>query len=282
MSIEQIWCAGHNTVFTKLKYSCEYRANLVCWSQYCFYKIEYSCEYIEQIWCAGHNTVFTMYMYTTQEYLAHHTRIYLPKWNLCPHQSGISVHTKVESVSTPKWNQCPHQSGISVHTKVESVSTPKWNQCPHQNGISTPPECNVYTITKFKQYTIILTLISLHRMYLAINKDHFDRKGRPMMELGGGESIKCIMEGNYIRILSPEQGYFGLNERSETAVFVKDKSGEDESLCLQFEWHEIPREEYISDRNLKQQPKYFEQGPPPPPINKPNVNKLKLDPTDSS
>ena len=89
---------------------------------------------------------------------------------------------------------------------------------------------------------------------VAINKDHFDRKGRPMMELGGGESIKCIMEGNYIRILFPEQGYFGLNERSETAVFVKDKSGEDESLCLQFEWHEIPREEYISDRNLKQQP----------------------------
>ena len=110
-------------------------------------------------------------MYTTQDYLAHHTRIYLPKWNQCPHQfkvesvstpkwnqqSGIS---EVESVSTPKWNQ---QSGISVHTKVESVSTPKWNQCPHQNGISPPPECNGYTITKFKQYTIILTLISLHR-----------------------------------------------------------------------------------------------------------------------
>ena len=91
-----------------------------------------------------------------------------PKWNECPHQSGISVHTKVESVSTPKWNECPHQSGISVHTKVESVSTPKWNQCPHQRGISTPPKCNVYTITKFKQYTIILTLISLHRSQAVI------------------------------------------------------------------------------------------------------------------
>ena len=96
------------------------------------------------------------------------------------HQSGISVHTKVESVSTQGQNghQCPHQSGISVHTKVESVSTPKWNQCPHQSGISVHTkmeflhplyaECNVYTITKFKQYTIILTLISLH----SSNCDH--------------------------------------------------------------------------------------------------------------
>ena len=105
--------------------------------------------------------------YTTQEYLAHHTRIYLPKWNQCTKVESVSTTkwnqqseiSEVESVSTPKCNQCPHQSGIS---KVESVSTPKWNQCPHQNGISTPPECNVYTITKFKQYTIILTLISLH------------------------------------------------------------------------------------------------------------------------
>ena len=106
MSIEQIWCAGHNTVFTKWKsieqiWCAGHNTVFTKWKS------------IEQIWCAGHNTVLTMYMYTTQEYLAHHTRIYLPKWNQCPHQSGISVHTKVESVSTP-------------------------------NGISTPPECNGY------------------------------------------------------------------------------------------------------------------------------------------
>ena len=91
------------------------------------------------------------YMHTTAKRVHHRVKT--------PHQN---ILTKMESASTPKWNRCPHQSGIGVHTKVESVSTPKWNRCPHQNGISTPPECNVYTITKFKQYTIILTLISLH------------------------------------------------------------------------------------------------------------------------
>ena len=76
-------------------------------------------------------------------------------------------------------------------------------------------------------------------MYLAINKDHCDRKGRPVMEVGGGESIKCKMEGNYIRIISPRQGYLGYNERENIAVFVEDKSEEERgSLWLQFEWQE--------------------------------------------
>ena len=61
------------------------------------------------------------------------------------------------------------------------------------------------------------------------------------MEVGGGESIKCKMEGNYIRIISPRQGYLGYNERENIAVFVEDnyKSEEEKgSLWLQFEWKE--------------------------------------------
>ena len=74
-------------------------------------------------------------------------------------------------------------------------------------------------------------------MYLAINKDHCDRMGRPVMEVGGGESIKCKMEGNYIRIISPRQGYLGYNERENIAVFVEDKIEEEKgSLWLQFKW----------------------------------------------
>ena len=61
VSIEQIWCAGHNTVFTKWKYSCEYRANLVCWSQYCFYNVH---VHHTRISCTPHKNI----LHATPEY----------------------------------------------------------------------------------------------------------------------------------------------------------------------------------------------------------------------
>ena len=75
MSIEQIWCAGHNTVLKNgnIVVSIE---QIWCAGHNTVLKNGNIVVSIEQIWCAGHNTVFTMYMCTTQEYLAHHTRIY--------------------------------------------------------------------------------------------------------------------------------------------------------------------------------------------------------------
>ena len=48
-------------------------------------------------------------------------------------------------------------------------------------------------------------------MYFAINSNHC-KDGDPVMEVGQGESVKCKMEGDCIRIFSPRRGYLGFIE----------------------------------------------------------------------
>ena len=112
------------------------------------------------------------------------------------------------------------------------------------------------------------------RMYLAINGDRC-KNDDPVMEIGGGESVKCKMEGDRIRILSPRQGYLGFNERAEVAVFVEDGKERKSFVCLEFTRAKL---EFDKDGNVMRAQKYDNGQPPkqkyddgqPPPINKPN------------
>ena len=111
------------------------------------------------------------------------------------------------------------------------------------------------------------------RMYLAIKKDRRDRiTGHPVMEVGGGESVKCKIEGDKIRILSPERGYLGFNKRAEVAVFVEDGTKEKPGVCLEFTWSEPLK--FDKDGNVMRTVKGDDPGPPRP-LNIPNSNKVK-------